>query len=99
MIEGEAAPGPLRPGDWLELPDRVRHRRRVDGPRPADGLARGSHQGMNRGSAAGTLPSERARREPDHGHERGERRQLRHIAQGEKSSLTHQDLPGRLITL
>ncbi len=26
MIEGEAAPRPLRPGDWLELPDRVRHR-------------------------------------------------------------------------
>lgn len=26
LIEGEAAPRPLRPGDWLEIPAHVRHR-------------------------------------------------------------------------
>ena len=26
LIEGEAAPRTLRPGDWLELPAHVRHR-------------------------------------------------------------------------
>ena len=31
-LEGEAAPRILRPGDWLELPDHVRHR--VEGTDP-----------------------------------------------------------------